>query len=224
MFKIYHWINCKSSFVIYLLEWYICNIQYAGKSETPFNIRLNNHRKYVKNSNAIPASKHFNKHDHDFNNHGKVIIIKQPRNISTTSTGTLQEALKQPENFWIMKLEILAPHSLNQDLNWIHFMQIFRSSSSFLYIYIHIYIHTYTYIYINTYIRIYMKNLYRTKDCPVLQNTSDLFPENLLKLIPRTIRSAECFCYLAINEQYFSCKWKEQRQLNFSYEWPAVIS
>ena len=85
--------------MIYLIEWYFCNIQYASKSETPFNIRLNNHRKYVKNSNAIPASKHFNKHDHDFNNHGKIIVIEQPRNISTTSTGTLQEAQKQPENF-----------------------------------------------------------------------------------------------------------------------------
>ena len=30
-FKIYHRVNCKSSFVIYLLEYYICNIQYAGK-------------------------------------------------------------------------------------------------------------------------------------------------------------------------------------------------
>ena len=165
MFKIYHWINCKSSFVIYLLEWYICSIQYAGKSETPFNIRLNNHRKYVKNSNAIPASKHFNKHDHDFNNHGKIIIIEQPRNISTRSTGTLQEALKQPENFWIMKLEILAPH-------WIESILCKLSvHRHYFYIYTYIYIYThkkYTYIYINTYICIYMKNLYRRKDCPVL--------------------------------------------------------
>ena len=69
-FKIYHRVNCKSSFVIYLLECYIYNIQYVDKSETPFNIMLNNHRKDVKNHNTIPACKHFNKHDHDFNNHG----------------------------------------------------------------------------------------------------------------------------------------------------------
>ena len=78
-FKIYHWVNCKSSFVIYQLECYICNIQYVGKSETPFNIRLNNHRKDVKNPNAIPACKHFNRHDHDFNNYRKIIIIEQLR-------------------------------------------------------------------------------------------------------------------------------------------------
>ena len=42
--KIYDIVNCKSSFVIYLLECYICNIHYVGKSEIPsFNIRLNNH-------------------------------------------------------------------------------------------------------------------------------------------------------------------------------------
>ena len=119
--------NCKSSFVIYLLECYICNIQYVGKSETPFNIRLNNHRKDVKNPNAIPACKHFNRHDHDFNNHGKIIIVEQLRNICTISTETLKERLEQRESFWIMKLETLAPHGLRQDLNWIHFMQTFRS-------------------------------------------------------------------------------------------------
>ena len=82
----YQRVNCKSSFVIYLLECYICNIQYVGKSETPFNIRLYNHRKDVKNPNAIPACKHFNRHDHDFNNHGKIIIKEQLRNIRTTTT------------------------------------------------------------------------------------------------------------------------------------------
>ena len=124
-------VNCKSSFVNYLLECYICNIQYVGKSETPFNIRLHNHRKDVKNTNAIPAYKHFNRHDQDFKNHGKIIIIEQLRNICATSTETLKERLKQQENFWIMKLETLAPLGLNGDLNWIHFMQTFCSPPSF---------------------------------------------------------------------------------------------
>ena len=85
-FTIYHRVNCKSSLVIYLLECYICNIQYVGKSETPFNIRLSNHRKDVKNHpNAIPAFKNFKKHDHDFNINGKIIIIEQLRNICTVS-------------------------------------------------------------------------------------------------------------------------------------------
>ena len=91
-FKIYHRVNRKSSFVIYLLECYICNIQYVGKSETPLNIRLNNHRKDVKNPNAISACKYFNRHDYGFHNHGKVIIIEQPWNIRTTSNETLKES------------------------------------------------------------------------------------------------------------------------------------
>ena len=116
-FKIYHRVNRKNSFVIYLLGCYICNIQYVGKSETPFNIRLNNHRKDVKNPNSIPVCKHFNSRDHDFNNHGKIIIIEQLRNIRTTPTETIKERLKQRENFWIIKLETLTPPGLNQDLN-----------------------------------------------------------------------------------------------------------
>ena len=126
-FKIYQWVNCKSSFVIYLLECYNCNIQYVAKSETPFNTRLNKRRRDVKNLNAIPAWKHFNRHDHDFNYHRKIIIIEQLRNIRALSADTLKERRKQQENFWIMKLETLASLGLNQDLNWIHFMKTFRS-------------------------------------------------------------------------------------------------
>ena len=70
-------------------------MQYVGKSETPFNIWLNNHRKDVKNSDAIPTFKHLNRHDHDFNIHEKFIIIEQLRNILTALTKTLKERLKR---------------------------------------------------------------------------------------------------------------------------------
>ena len=33
--------------------------QYVGKNNTPFNIRLNNHRKDVKDPKTILADKHF---------------------------------------------------------------------------------------------------------------------------------------------------------------------
>ena len=93
--KFYHRVICKSSFVNYLLECYIWNIQYVGKSEITFNIKVNNHRKDVKNYNAIPACKYFNRHYHDFINHGKFIIKEQLRNVRTTSTETLKERLKR---------------------------------------------------------------------------------------------------------------------------------
>ena len=119
-FKIYHKVNCKSN----------CNIPYVGNSETSFNIGLNNPKKHFKNPNAILACKHFNRYDHDFNNQWKFIIIENLRNMSTKSTETLKERLKQWENLWIMEPENLAPPELNQDLNWIDLMQTFRSLQS----------------------------------------------------------------------------------------------
>ena len=59
IFRIYHSLNCKSKYVIYLLECTKCKIQYVKKAETGFNIRLNNHRKDVWKPNAIPARCHF---------------------------------------------------------------------------------------------------------------------------------------------------------------------
>ena len=69
-FKIFHKLNCKSSFAIYLMECTLCKIQYVGKTEeTPFNIRLNNHRKDANGNNpkAIPESIHFKQPGHNFN-------------------------------------------------------------------------------------------------------------------------------------------------------------
>ena len=41
-------VNCKSDFVIYLLECKKYHLQYVGEAETDFNLRLKNHRKDVK--------------------------------------------------------------------------------------------------------------------------------------------------------------------------------
>ena len=49
-------VPCQSQYDIYLMECILCKIQYVGKSETPFNLRQNNHRKDVNNPRAIPAS------------------------------------------------------------------------------------------------------------------------------------------------------------------------
>ena len=98
MLNIFYKVNCKSNFVIYQLECYVCKMQYASKSETPFNIRLYNHRKDIKSPNAILACKDFNKHNHGFNNHRKLMITEQLRNI-TISFKTLEERPNQQENF-----------------------------------------------------------------------------------------------------------------------------
>ena len=108
-------VTCYST-VIYLLECIMCKIQCVGKAET-FNIRVNNHRKDIKKTNAIETCKHFNNSEHRFSKHGKFIIIEQLRNINTTSTKTLKLRLKERENFWIKKLKTLTPYGLNQELN-----------------------------------------------------------------------------------------------------------
>ena len=116
-FTIFPQVSCHSNYVIYLLECVMCKIQYVGKSETSFSIRLNNHRKFIKKPYAIEACKHFNSNEQTFSKHGKFIIIEQLRNINTTPTETLKLRLKERENFWIKKLKTLTPYSLNQELN-----------------------------------------------------------------------------------------------------------
>ena len=93
------------------MECILCKIQYVGKSETPFNLRLNNHRKDVNNPKAIPACNHFKIHGHNFMKHAKFTLIEQ------LSKDTLRLWLKQREEFWIIKLATLAPKGLNQQLS-----------------------------------------------------------------------------------------------------------
>ena len=115
-FKIYHKVNCKSEYVIYLMECTVCNKQYAGKAETAFNIRLNNHRKDTEDPSPILACRHFQQQGHNFNCHAKFIIIDKLVNTSS-SKDILRERLIQRENFWIQKLKTLVPYGLNQELN-----------------------------------------------------------------------------------------------------------
>ena len=78
VFKILHNNNCRSSNVIYLLHCRKCNIQYVGKTENPFNIRLNNHRHGANypTEETIPGTKHFSI-NHEFNRDAKFTIIEQ---------------------------------------------------------------------------------------------------------------------------------------------------
>ena len=70
----FHQLNCKSSYIRYLLEYLQRQLQYIGKSETQFNIRFNSHRKDVTRKESIPASNHFNIEGHNFNIHAKFIL------------------------------------------------------------------------------------------------------------------------------------------------------
>ena len=72
------------------MEYILCKIQYVVKSETPFNTRLNNHRKDVSNPKAIPACNHFKIHSHNFMKHAKFTLIEQLTEISNVSKDTLK--------------------------------------------------------------------------------------------------------------------------------------
>ena len=117
MFNIFHRLTCKSRYVIYLMEYMLCKIQYVGKSETPFNLRLNNHRKDVNNPKAIPACSHFKIPGHNFMKPANFTFIEQLTQISNVSKDTLRLRVKRREDFWIIKLETLTLKGLNQELN-----------------------------------------------------------------------------------------------------------
>ena len=86
------------AYSINLMECKICNLQYAGKNETPFNIRLDNHSKDEKVPKAKLADKHFQKNDHRFNEHARFTIIDRLTNINLDKK-ILREHLIQRENF-----------------------------------------------------------------------------------------------------------------------------
>lgn len=115
-YKIFHKLNCRSKYLIYLLECRQCKIQYIGKSETPFNIRLNNHRKDVKKPNSIPACRHFNDNQHIFDRDAKFTLIEQLKD-TNIEKALITTRLKRRENFWINTLRTLHPYGLNKDLN-----------------------------------------------------------------------------------------------------------
>ena len=102
---------------MYLLEGILCNIQYVGKSETSFNIILNNHRKDVSNPKGIPACVHFRKEGRNFIQHAKFTLIVPLTETENVSKVTLKLPLKLKQDFWILKLDTLSPKGLNQELN-----------------------------------------------------------------------------------------------------------
>ena len=116
-YDIRHNFDCKSSKVIYLLDCQKCGAQYVGKSETPFSIRLNNHRKDVNNTEAtISVSKHFREANHSFNRDAKFTLIEKIKN-DNISQKDIRKILENHEDLWILKLRTLKPNGLNDKLN-----------------------------------------------------------------------------------------------------------
>ena len=109
LYTTFHKLNCKSKYIIYLMECALCQVQYVGKAETTFSIRLTNHKKYVSNPKSVPAELHFRKPEDSFTLNAKFISIELLSNIPTINKDILKFRLKQREYFWIKKLETLPP-------------------------------------------------------------------------------------------------------------------
>ena len=98
------------------MECFLCNKQHAGKEETSFNIRLNNHRIDVKKVDAIMACKYCQQESLNFNKYAKFTIIDQLTNTSQ-SKETLAQRLIEREKFWILKLDALYSKGFNMGLS-----------------------------------------------------------------------------------------------------------
>ena len=115
-YKTFHQLTCKNKGIIYLLQYTICFTQYVGKSETTFNLRLNNHRKDSKKKDAIFACTHFQKWNHNIPWDAKLVLNEQiTRKYNTHEE--LRLILKKRESFWILNLRALYPEGLTQELN-----------------------------------------------------------------------------------------------------------
>ena len=99
-FQIFQSVSCKSSWIIYLAECTKCRIQYCGKTETPFNIRFNNNRKWLKNRVlTCELVDYFGKHrDHDFEKDLSITIIEQLKSTSL-STAKTKKLLRKERSF-----------------------------------------------------------------------------------------------------------------------------
>ena len=115
-FTIFHTMDCQSSWIIYIIECNICKLQYIGKSETAFNLRLNNHRNNIKKGvSSCELTEHFlhNKRTHDFDNNATITIIEQIRK-DHLETDKKKEVLREREIFWQRKLNSIQPYGLNK--------------------------------------------------------------------------------------------------------------
>ena len=96
-----------------------CKMQYVGKSETSFHIRLNNHRKDIEKPNAIEVWQYFNNLNHAFHKHQKFIVTEQLNNKKYINRGSKTKAERQRElldkktknftTFWFKSRTKLTP-------------------------------------------------------------------------------------------------------------------
>lgn len=103
----------------YLHHWVQTTI-HIGKSETAFNLRLNNHRNHIKKGiSSCELTEHFlhNKRTHNFDNNVIITIIEQHRK-DNISNKQKKDLLRHREICWQKKLNSMQPNELNKRIVW----------------------------------------------------------------------------------------------------------
>ena len=144
-FDIYHVVNCQSTWLIYFIECNICNLQYVGKSETGFNIRLNNHRNHIKKAFCgCEITEHFllKPKTHNFDNDVTITIIEQTKRIDMTVERRKELLRKRERVFftsWTIKSEKCTRAHVQESKSI--YLSIYLSIWKPFWIYIYIYIY-----------------------------------------------------------------------------------
>ena len=102
-------LNCKNEYNIHLTECILCNIQYVGKAEIAFNLRVNNHRKYSKEANSVLVCNHNFK---DIISTKLVILIIIDILLYMHVFKKVLQVVR--ESFWVQKIIVLVPFGFNQ--------------------------------------------------------------------------------------------------------------
>jgi len=117
-FVILHDMTCNSPWVIYLCECKVHKLQYVGKSEAPLNIRFNNNRSHMKQTNpACKLVQHFKQSSTcNFERDLKLMPIEQ---ISMKDDGTRpaefkKQLLRKREIHWQNLLKTFIPNGMNK--------------------------------------------------------------------------------------------------------------
>jgi len=101
---------------IYIIKCHICRLQYIGKSQTAFNLRLNNHRNHIKKGvSSCELTEHFlrNTWTHDFDNNITITIIEQIKK-DHLETNKKKKVLQDREIFWQRTLNSIQPNGLDR--------------------------------------------------------------------------------------------------------------
>lgn len=116
-----HFINCKTTFVIYKLECPLCNVFYIGRTKRRLQDRVSEHKYAIRTKNEnYPMARHFkDQHNSDPAILRAIGIDHIPQ---TMRGGDRLKQLNQRESYWIFKLKATQYPGLNDEMEYCHFL------------------------------------------------------------------------------------------------------